>query len=94
MHIVVGKNEGIPEGMKFGTDLLLFGDCTKYLKKRLEKAGKTALYCEGCSPGEPFPTWIMVERKNLDEIGATRERMEDEDKDKIFKQWVAEQSKN
>lgn len=92
MHIAVGKNKGIPEGMKFGKDLLLFGDCTKSLKDRIEKAGQTALYCEGCPPGEPFPTWIMVERKNLNEIAATRERMEDEDK--LFREWVAKQSSN
>lgn len=94
MHIAIGKIRGIPEGMKEGNELLLFGDCTKSLKKRLEKEGKTALYCGGCPPGEPIPSWVIVERKNAEEIRAEghpgiRNRMEAEDK--IFKKWIAEQ---
>ena len=95
MHVAIGKIRGIPENIKDGTELLLFGDCTKSLKKRLEKEGKTALYCEGCPPGEPFPAWMMIERRSAEEIvlsegEALRKRMEDEDM--LFRKWVAEQS--
>jgi uncharacterized protein (DUF362 family) len=95
MHVAIGKIRGIPENIKDGTELLLFGDCTKSLKKRLEKEGKTALYCEGCPPGEPFPAWMMIERRSAEEIvlsegEALRKRMEDEDM--AFRKWVAEQS--
>lgn len=94
MHIAIGKVRGIPENIKDGTELLLFGDCTKSLKKRLEKEGRTALYCEGCPPGEPFPAWMMVERKSAEEIVMTegldlRKKMEDEDQ--LFRQWVSRQ---
>ncbi|MCP4755020.1 MAG: DUF362 domain-containing protein, partial [Proteobacteria bacterium] len=95
MHVAIGKIRGIPENMKTGKELLLFGDCTKSLKKRLEKEGKTALFCEGCPPGEPFPAWIMIERRTAEEIvletgEKLRTRMEDEDK--LFRKWVAEQA--
>lgn len=94
MHIAIGKVKGIPENIKDGAELLLFGDCTKSLKKRLEKEGKTALYCEGCPPGEPIPSWMMIERKSAEEIiGAKgldlRKKMEDEDQ--LFRQWVNQQ---
>lgn len=96
MHIAIGKIRGIPEGMKDGTELLLFGDCTKSLKKRLEKEGRTALFCGGCPPGEPIPSWMIIERKSAEEIRkeghpGIRNRMEKEDK--IFRQWIAEQVK-
>jgi len=55
------------------------------------------LYCEGCPPGEPFPAWMMVERKTAEEIVLTegldlRKKMEDEDQ--LFRKWVAEQVSN
>jgi len=97
MHIAIGKVRGIPENIKEGNELLLFGDCTKSLKKRLEKEGRTALYCEGCPPAEPFPAWMMIQRMTAEEIvlsegEALRSRMEEEDK--LFGQWVAEQQKS
>lgn len=97
MHIAIGKIRGIPENIREGKDLLLFGDCTKSLRKRLEKEGKTAMYCEGCPPGEPFPAWMMIERKSAEEIVLTegeslRKRMENEDA--LFRKWVAEQQRH
>jgi len=95
MHVAIGKIRGIPENMKTGNDLLLFGDCTKSLKKRLEKEGKTALHCEGCPPGEPMPAWIMIERKSIEEIlsaGGLDLRKKMEDEDILFRKWVAEQT--
>ncbi len=94
MHVAIGKIRGIPENIEDGNELLLFGDCTKSLKKRLEKEGKTALYCEGCPPGEPFPVWMMIQRMTAEEIVLTegeglRKRMEDEDT--AFRNWVTEQ---
>jgi len=94
MHVAIGKIRGIPENLKDGKDLLLFGDCTKSLQKRLEKEGRTALHCEGCPPGEPFPAWMMIQRMTAEEIvlsegEALRKRMEDEDA--LFRKWVAEQ---
>lgn len=94
MHIAIGKIRGIPENIKDGKDLILFGDCTKSLKKRLEKEGRPTFYCEGCPPGEPFPAWMMIERKTPEEIVLTegenlRKRMEDEDF--AFRSWVKQQ---
>jgi len=96
MHIAIGKIRGIPEGIKDGKELLLFGDCTRSLKKRLEKEGRTGLHCEGCPPGEPFPAWMMIQRMTAEEIvlsegEALRKRMEDEDR--LFRQWVKNQDR-
>jgi hypothetical protein len=57
MHIVLGRHVRLPEGAEPGKDLLLMGDCSEALKKRIEKAGGTCLHVGGCPPGEPLPGW-------------------------------------
>ena len=54
----------IPEGIEFGDNLILVGDCTKFLKGKIEETGKTCIHVEGCPPGEPLPYWALIDRKN------------------------------
>jgi len=39
IHIVLGRHKKIPDGVEFGKDLILMGDCSLALKKKIEKAG-------------------------------------------------------
>ena len=84
IDIIMGRMKEIPEGIAYGDDLILVGDCTQFLKSKIEAEGKTCVYVAGCPPGEPLPYWGIIERKNQPnpellgnpEVG--RKRMEDE----------------
>ena len=84
VNIVLGRMKDIPEGIEFGDNLILVGDCTKFLKTKIEESGKTCVHVEGCPPGEPLPYWALIDRKNQPnkellgnpELG--RKRMEEE----------------
>ena len=98
VDIVLGKQKNIPEGVKYGTDLILMGDCTNSLKKKIEDAGETCLHVGGCPPGEPLPCWTIVERvqcptpemiENVEEN--VRKRQEKEEV--IFKEWLKNQAR-
>jgi uncharacterized protein (DUF362 family) len=96
IDIVIGKKKEIPEGVRFGNDLILMGDCTKSLKNKIEKAGETCLHVGGCPPGEPLPCWTIVERvacptpEMLQDIEENvRKRQEREEV--VFKKWLETQ---
>lgn len=96
IHIVLGRHKKIPEGVEFGKDLILMGDCSLALKKKIEKAGGMCLHVSGCPPGEPAPAWTIVDRKQFGE-GITdpadvRKRQVEEEK--IFKEWLREQTRD
>ena len=96
IHIVLGRHNKIPEGIEFGKDLVLMGDCSLALKKKIERAGGTCLHVPGCPPGEPAPAWTIVDRKQFGEgitdPGEIRERQVEEEK--IFKEWLKEQTRD
>jgi len=95
IHIVLGRHNKIPEGVEFGKDLILMGDCSLALKKKIEKAGGMCLHVPGCPPGEPAPAWTIVDRKQFGEDmdpGDVRKRQVAEEK--MFKDWLKEKTKD
>jgi uncharacterized protein (DUF362 family) len=92
LHIVLGRHAKIPENIDFGKNLLLMGDCSVGLKKRIEKAGKTCLHVPGCPPGEPLPAWMIVERGDLPETDVTAIRQRQVEEDRRFREWLKKQA--
>jgi uncharacterized protein (DUF362 family) len=94
MHIVLGRHVRLPEGAEPGKDLLLMGDCSEALKKRIEKAGGTCLHVGGCPPGEPLPGWMIVDRGDpqFNDTADVRKRQVEEEK--LFKDWLKEQRRD
>ena len=84
IDIVLGRKKDIPEGVSFGNDLILVGDCTNFLKKKIEEAGESCIHVAGCPPGEPLPYWGITDRvtqpdpKLLANPVAIRERLREE----------------
>lgn len=91
IHIVLGRHRRIPEGVAFGRDLVLMGDCSMGLKKRIEKTGETCLHVPGCPPAEPLPAWMIVERgePQFADLPTIRRRQVEEDE--IFRDWLKKQ---
>jgi hypothetical protein len=83
-NIILGRMKDIPEGISFGNNLILVGDCTNFLKKKIESEGKQCIHVTGCPPGEPLPYWALIDRENQPSLEAlsnparSRQRMEDE----------------
>jgi uncharacterized protein (DUF362 family) len=97
IHIMLGRQPKLPEGVEPGEDLVIMGDCGLALKKRIEKAGGTCVHIPGCPPGEPIPAWMINGRGEPAESGAVstedvRRRLVEEEK--IFKNWLAEQRRD
>lgn len=95
IHIVLGRHRKIPEGVEFGKDLILMGDCSLALKKKIEKAGGMCLHVPGCPPGEPAPAWTIVDRKPFGEgiTDPAQVRRRQVEEEKIFKEWLKEQTR-
>jgi hypothetical protein len=94
IHIMLGRQPRLPEGVEPGEDLVIMGDCGLALKKRIEKAGGTCVHIPGCPPGEPIPAWVIAGRKQQGDLqGVTTEdvRRRVAEEEKIFKKWLAEQ---
>jgi uncharacterized protein (DUF362 family) len=90
LHIVLGRHTKLPEGAPVGKDLVLMGDCSLGLKKRIEKAGGTCLHVPGCPPGEPVPAWVIMDRgEPQGDTADVRKRHVEEEK--VFKRWLEEQ---
>jgi len=90
IHIVLGRHSRVPDGAPLGNDLVLMGDCSMGLKKRIEKAGGTCLHIPGCPPAEPVPAWVIADRGvPAGEVVDVRKRHVEEEK--IFKRWLSEQ---
>jgi hypothetical protein len=94
MDIVLGRHVRLPEGVEAGRDLLLMGDCSGALKKRIEKAGGTCLHVGGCPPGEPLPCWMIVDRGEPQFSGTEDVRKRQVEEEKLFKDWLAEQKRD
>ncbi len=84
IDIVLGRKKEIPEGVRFGKDLILVGDCTNFLKKKIKEAGKSCIHVGGCPPGEPLPYWGITDRVDfpnpdlVKDPKKVRQRLEDE----------------
>jgi uncharacterized protein (DUF362 family) len=96
IHIVLGRHNKIPEGIEFGKDLILMGDCSLALKKKIEREGGSCLHVPGCPPGEPAPAWTIVDRKQFGEgiTDPAEVRNRQVEEEKIFKQWLREQMRD
>jgi len=77
ISIICGRKKELPKGLSFGRDVILVGDCLKKYR------GKGSPFSSGCPPGEPFPLWAIIDRKDYADIGEAeniRERMAEDDK--------------
>jgi len=75
ISIVVGRKKELPKGLKLGRDVILVGDCLK------KYCGQGSPFSGGCPPAEPFPLWVIIDRKDHTEIGeGFRERMAEDEK--------------
>ena len=79
ISILAGRKKELPQRLKLGRDVILVGDC---LKKYRDQGSP---FSGGCPPAEPFPLWVILDRKDHTEIGeGFRERMAGDEK-----YWVA-----
>ncbi len=96
IDIVLGRHHKLPEGVDVGENLILMGDCSMALKKRIDKAGGNCLHIPGCPPGEPIPAWVIADRGKPPEAddaeGSTVDvRKRHEEEELIFKRWLENQ---
>ncbi len=85
MSILLGRLRELPEGVKPGKDLVLFGRCTRPLKRKLDAAGDQCIFIDGCPPGESHPV-----RAFLQKIDTPDEQMlnwTDEER-AVFRAWI------
>jgi uncharacterized protein (DUF362 family) len=75
ISILVGRKKELPQGLKLGKDVILVGDCLKRYR------GQGSPFSGGCPPAEPFPLWVIIDRKDHTEIGEDfRDRMASDEK--------------
>lgn len=75
VSIVIGRKKELPKGLKPGRDVILVGDCLKKYR------GQGSPFSGGCPPAEPFPLWVIIDRKDHTEIGEDfRQRMSEDEK--------------
>jgi len=86
ISIVVGRKKELPKGLKLGKDVILIGDCLKKYR------GQGSPFSGGCPPAEPFPLWVIIDRKDHTEVGPEfRSRMAEDEKP--WKTYLAELEK-
>ncbi len=86
ISIVVGRKKELPKGLKLGKDVILVGDCLK------KHRGQGSPFSGGCPPAEPFPLWVILDRKDHTEVGPEfRDRMAEDEKP--WKVYLAELEK-
>jgi len=85
ISIVVGRKKELPKSAKPGKDCILVGDC-------LKKYRGQGVFSGGCPPAEPFPLWVIIDRKDHTEIGPDfRDRMATDGK--IWEKYVRDLEK-
>ncbi|MCZ7664682.1 MAG: DUF362 domain-containing protein [Thermoleophilia bacterium] len=96
--MVLGRHKEVPAGIEGAEAVVLMGDCTKTMKKKLADAGVEAFHVPGCPPTEPALCWSVVDRRDVDldtddpEVAKQiRKRVEYEDV--MFKEWLRKQSR-
>ena len=92
LNIFLGRHKKLPEGILKEKDIILHGDCTLGLKKKIEKAGGSCLHVPGCPPVEPFPYWTIVDREEQPTEKSTRERHNDEEI--IFRECIQKRKRD
>ena len=79
ISILAGRKKELPQRLKLGRDVILVGDCLKKYR------GQGSPFSGGCPPAEPFPLWVILDRKDHTEISeGFRERMAEDEK-----YWIA-----
>ncbi|MFH1952451.1 MAG: DUF362 domain-containing protein [Pseudomonadota bacterium] len=87
MDIVVGRKKNLPEGVKPGKNLILFGDCTRPLRKKI---GNDCIFVAGCPPMESMSTRAFLDREDqIERQPGARERHNAETK--IFMKRLKEE---
>lgn len=75
ISILLGRKKELPEGLRLGRDVILMGDCLKKYR------GNGSPFAGGCPPAEPFPLWVILDRKDHTEVGPEfRDRMAQDEK--------------
>lgn len=64
IHVIVGRKKDLPKGVKPGRDLILVGDCTRALRKKIGE--ENCLFSSGCPPIYISPSWVIMDRVNYD----------------------------
>ena len=86
ISIVVGRKKELPKRLKLGRDVILVGDCLKKYR------GQGSPFSGGCPPAEPFPLWVIIDRKDHTEPSeGFRERMAEDEK--YWKPYLGELEK-
>ncbi len=91
LHILCGRFSELPEGLKRGDPIFLFGECTKSLKEKLEAEGWDPDECimvTGCPPSEPYPYWCLEDHCTYGDLGSAELRRRNTADLKIFNKWM------
>lgn len=72
MDIILGRKENLPEGVKTGKNLVLMGDCTRALRKKI---GNDCNFITGCPPMESMAYRAFTDREDqIERQPGARER--------------------
>jgi uncharacterized protein (DUF362 family) len=87
MDIIVGRKKNLPEGVKPGKNLILMGDCTRPLRKKI---GNDCIFVTGCPPMESMSYRAFTDREDqIERQPGARERHTEETK--IFMKRLKEE---
>lgn len=76
INIILGRNKKLPDNLETGRNLILIGDCTKPLRKKIKS---DCIFAAGCPPVESFPWRAIVDREDqLERQPGSRERLRKE----------------
>ena len=76
INIILGRKKELPPGVETGRNLILIGDCTKPLRKKIKN---DCIFAVGCPPVESFPWRAIVDREDqLERQPGSRERLRKE----------------
>ena len=72
INIVIGRKKELPPDVELGENLVLIGDCTAPLRRKL---GNNCIFAVGCPPVESFPYRAIVDREDqIERKPGARER--------------------
>lgn len=72
VDIVVGRKKNLPDGVEPGKNLILMGDCTRALRKKI---GNNCIFVTGCPPMESMSTRAFMDREDqIERQPGARER--------------------
>ncbi len=91
LHILCGRFSELPEGIKRGDPIFLFGECTKSLKEKLEAEGWDPSECimvTGCPPSEPYPIWAIEDHCTYGDLEGEDPRERNDRDLVVFNKWM------